>query len=205
MTPIRNTTDSFVLTAFSFETALGVGALVVGWLVGVDPLSTIPMTAASLHKHLLAIVCGVAATIPLLFGLWLINRLRFRSLIQIRRFVAEHVSPLFEQLSLFELAAISFAAGFGEEVLFRGLLQTGIAASIGGAVGIAMSIALVSILFGVCHWLTPTYAVLATVAGIYFGLLFLLTGNLLAPLVAHALYDFLALVYLTRWPASNDG
>ncbi|MBI2477880.1 MAG: CPBP family intramembrane metalloprotease [Planctomycetia bacterium] len=198
MTQTSNTTDSFVLTAFAFEASLGVGALVVGWMVGVDPLSTVPVAEGTLNNHLLAIFWGVAATIPLLFGLLLMNRLRFRSLVRIRRFVAQRVSPLFEPLSLFELAAISFAAGFGEEMLFRGLLQSGIAERIGGPVGIATAVVLVSVLFGVCHWLTPTYAILATIAGAYFGVLFLLTGNLLAPLVAHALYDFLALVYLTR-------
>ena len=198
VTSAPNTTDSFVLTAFSFEASLGVVAFVVGWVVGVDPLSTVPVTEGSLNNHLLAVFWGVVATVPLLVGLVLINRLRFRSLVRIRRFVAVRVLPLFEPLSLFELAAISFAAGFGEEMLFRGLMQTGIAESVGGPQGVAAAVVLVSALFGVCHWLTPTYAVLASLAGVYFGVLFLLTSNLLAPLVAHTLYDFLALVYLTR-------
>jgi membrane protease YdiL (CAAX protease family) len=37
----------------------------------------------------------------------------------------------------------------------------------------------------------------------YLGLLYELTGNLLTPIVAHALYDFVALVYLTRGPGSD--
>jgi membrane protease YdiL (CAAX protease family) len=204
VTQTSNTTDSFVRTAFFFETSLGVGALLVGWVVGVDPLATVPVTAGSLNNHLLAIFWGVVATLPLLIGLLLINQLQFQPLVRIRGFVAERVAPLFAPLSLFELAAISFAAGFGEEMLFRGLLQTGIAESIGGSAGIAAAIVVVSILFGACHWLTPTYAVLATIAGAYFGGLFLLTGNLLAPLVAHALYDYLALVYLTRVSVSEE-
>lgn len=137
MTQTSNTTDSFVRTAFFFETSLGVGALLVGWVVGVDPLATVPVTAGSLNNHLLAIFWGVVATLPLLIGLLLINQLQFQPLVRIRGFVAERVAPLFAPLSLFELAAISFAAGFGEEMLFRGLLQTGIAESIGGSAGIA--------------------------------------------------------------------
>lgn len=199
MTPNATTSDSFVTTAFSFEASLGVGALLVGWAVGVDPLATIPVLgAASLNDFLLALVWGVAATVPLLIGLLLINRLRFRSLVRIRRFVSARVLPLFKPLSLFQLAAISFAAGFGEEVLFRGLLQTGIAERMGGPSGLVFAIVVTSLLFGACHWITPAYAVLAGYASVYFGVLFVLTGNLLAPLIAHALYDFLALVYLTR-------
>lgn len=192
------------MTAFSFESALGVGALVVGWLVGVDPLSTIPVIAkTSSNDYFVAVVWGTAATVPLLLGLWLFNQLNFRPLVRIRRFVTARVVPLFEPMSLFELAAISLAAGFGEELLFRGLLQTGIAEQIGGPAGIVVAIAITSILFGACHWITPAYAVLATLASVYFGTIFLLTGSLLAPLVTHALYDFLALLYLTRWSKSK--
>jgi membrane protease YdiL (CAAX protease family) len=198
VTPDPNTTDSFVMTAFSFEAALGVAALAIGWAIGGDPLSTVPITADALDNHLLALLWGVVATVPPLMGMLLINRLSLRPFQEIREFVDEHVLPLFQPLSLFELGAISFAAGFGEELLFRGLLQAGIAERVDGPLGIVVALAVASVLFGVCHWLTPTYAVLATLAGAYFGVLFLLTGNLLAPLVAHALYDFLALVYLTR-------
>ena len=53
-----------------------------------------------------------------------------------------------------------------------------------------------SLLFGLAHALTRTYAVLATLVGFYLGFLFWLTGNLLAPILAHAVYDFVALVYL---------
>ena len=57
---------------------------------------------------------------------------------------------------------------------------------------------LASLLFGVCHWLNTTYAILAVLAGVYFGLLLIADGNILTPIVAHAAYDFLALVYLIQ-------
>lgn len=186
------------MAAFFFEAALGVVAMLVGWMIGVDPLATIPITDDSFNNHMLAMLWGLAATVPLLMGLFIINRLRFPALARIRRFVNERVVPLFQPSSLFELGAISFAAGFGEEMLFRGLLQAAIADRVEGPSGIVIAVAVSSVLFGVCHWITPTYAALAMLASVYFGAIFLLTGNLLAPLVAHALYDFLALVYLTR-------
>jgi len=46
--------------------------------------------------------------------------------------------------------------------------------------------------------LTPTYAILATLIGVYFGGLVLWTENLLPAIIAHGVYDFAALVYLTR-------
>lgn len=198
MTSDQPTPDSFVVTAFFFEASLGAVALAAGWFVGVDPLATIPLAKDSISSLLIASAWGGAATLPLLIALFLTNRLHFKAIARIRRFVASRILPLFQSLSLFELGAISLAAGFGEELLFRGLLQAWIAASGEGPSAIVIGVVVASIAFGACHWITPTYAVLATAAGAYFGVLFLLTGNLLAPLVTHALYDFVALVYLTR-------
>jgi membrane protease YdiL (CAAX protease family) len=53
-------------------------------------------------------------------------------------------------------------------------------------------------LFGALHALTPTYAILATLAGAYLGSVWLITGNLLVVIIAHGFYDFIALVYLLR-------
>jgi len=55
-----------------------------------------------------------------------------------------------------------------------------------------------SLLFGVVHWLTGLYALLAGMVGLYLGGLYLLTGNLLVPIVVHALYDIVALGYLRK-------
>jgi len=55
-------------------------------------------------------------------------------------------------------------------------------------------------LFGAAHWLTLSYALLAGVIGVYLGVVFLLTENLLIPITAHALYDVVALSVLARSP-----
>jgi membrane protease YdiL (CAAX protease family) len=54
------------------------------------------------------------------------------------------------------------------------------------------------------HPMTPAYAVLASLAGAYLGWAYLATENLLVPVLAHALYDFTALVYLLRKPGAAD-
>ena len=55
-----------------------------------------------------------------------------------------------------------------------------------------------SLLFGIAHAITPAYLVLAALIGEYLGGLWLWTGNLLAPIIAHAGYDFIALWYLAK-------
>ena len=61
-----------------------------------------------------------------------------------------------------------------------------------------MALSVASVLFGLGHLITPVYAVLAAVIGFYLGALFLATDNLLIAIVAHGLYDFVALLYLIR-------
>jgi membrane protease YdiL (CAAX protease family) len=77
-------------------------------------------------------------------------------------------------------------------------VQAGLTELLGGWYGPAAAVALASVLFGACHWLNTTYAILAMFAGLYFGALLLLTGSLWTPLTAHATYDFVALVYLIQ-------
>jgi membrane protease YdiL (CAAX protease family) len=96
------------------------------------------------------------------------------------------------------LVVVAAAAGVGEELLFRGLVQAGLSRLLGPVSGPWIALAAASVLFGVCHWLNTTYAVLAVLAGVYFGLLLMSTGSLWTPIVAHAAYDFLALLYLIR-------
>ena len=55
-----------------------------------------------------------------------------------------------------------------------------------------------SLLFGIAHAVTYTYALAAAVIGVYLGVLWWLAGNLLAPVACHAVYDFVALWYYLR-------
>ncbi|MEI6785094.1 MAG: CPBP family glutamic-type intramembrane protease [Verrucomicrobiota bacterium] len=43
-----------------------------------------------------------------------------------------------------------------------------------------------------------TYAIVAALLGVYLGLLWMWTGNLLTPMITHAVYDFATLVYFLR-------
>lgn len=137
---------------------------------------------------------GVAATAPLLLGLAWCLRTTWPPVVQLVRIVEQRVAPLFAGSGPVVLVVVALLAGLSEEALFRGVVQTALAAHLPPLAAVAVTAAL----FGVAHWITPTYAFLAGIVGAYLGALFVLSGNLLVPVVAHALYDVVALVLLVR-------
>ena len=141
-----------------------------------------------------SLLLGVLATLPLLLALaWMLGS----SSPPIRRLVAlvvEQVGPFLASCTMLELGILAAVAGFSEEVLFRGVVQVGL----GRWVSEGWALLGASMAFGVVHFATPTYALLAGILGLYLGLVFLTQQNLLAPIVAHGLYDFVALIYVSR-------
>jgi membrane protease YdiL (CAAX protease family) len=188
-----------------FEGGLAVLAIVGGWLFGHSPLIGIEWSREALPAHGLAMFWGALAALPLVAGLLFLDRLPLRPFVRLQQYVRRLVAPLFAEATLVELLLISLIAGVGEELLFRGLIQDGLAVWIGGPAGICIGLAAGSILFGLAHALTKTYAALAAVVGLYLGILLLLTGNVLAPVTAHAVYDFAALVYLIGTSEDQKG
>lgn len=183
--------------AIVFESALGLVALALYSLLG-GTLGPWP-GGAPLAVHARAVAAGIAATLPLLALLYLLERYPIGPFRELHELGDRLLVPLFAEATLAQMALVALAAGGGEELLFRGWLQSSLAAWWPGPWGTAGALATASVLFGVCHWLTRTYAVLAALVGVYLGALLLATDHLLAPMTAHALYDFLALVYLVRF------
>ena len=105
------------------------------------------------------------------------------------------------------MAVISILAGLGEEMLFRGVLQATLAEAaaksldggpLAGQIGDWLAAVVVAAFFGLMHAVNRSYALLAGLIGLYLGGLWIWTGNLAVPITAHALYDFLALVYVVK-------
>ena len=137
---------------------------------------------------------GVIGTGPLLLGFWWLLKAETKASCRIRDFIENVLRPALEEWSVGQLLAISVLAAVCEEVLFRGVVQRGVEQWLGPVPGLILA----SALFGVCHWITPTYALVAGLMGGYLGLLWWWSGNLLTPVVTHAAYDFAALVWLLR-------
>jgi len=137
---------------------------------------------------------GLAAVAPIAASFSWMLKSTSPSPAVIRQFLEHVVRPIFGAWSISQLAIISIFAGICEEVLFRGVIQGGLTRVVGTAGAIVVS----SIAFGLAHPINRPYVVAATAIGVYFGVLFAVTGNLLTPIVTHAVYDFCALIYFLR-------
>jgi membrane protease YdiL (CAAX protease family) len=184
--------------ALLVEGGLGLAALGIGWLIGFWPAIGIRFDSPAAGDQLWAIGLGVLGTAPPLVALVLLDRVPLRYLEQVKEVAARVLDHMFPNPRWWQLALVAAAAGFGEELMFRGLLQGGLAHWIGSPAGPWIALGIASLVFGVFHWLNTTYALLAAVAGLYFGWLLIATGSIWPPIVAHALYDFIALCWLLR-------
>ncbi len=148
---------------------------------------------------------GAAAGLPMLLLLAATLKVPLRPLRELLRVMDGYVVPLFRRCRWPQLATVSILAGFGEEMLFRGVVQVSIghwtATWIGKTASAWVGIVVAAALFGLLHRITTTYAVLAGLIGVYLGWLLMATGNLVIPIAAHASYDFVALLYLVNFRA----
>lgn len=107
----------------------------------------------------------------------------------VRAVYHEVLIPLFSRFSMPSIVVIGVFAGVGEEWLFRGVLQP------------MTGLAIASVLFGLAHIGNRSmlaFGVWATGMGLLLGALALATDGLIAPIVAHGVYDMLALAYIRR-------
>lgn len=136
----------------------------------------------------------LAWALPSALPLFLLMALIYLPVFQTTRKRLVEILEIFAGMSILELASLCVLAGIGEEFFFRGFLQ----ARLAGLTDPWMGLVLSSAIFGLLHWITPVYALFAAAAGFYLGWLFLFSGNLVLPAVAHGLYDFLALLFFLR-------
>jgi hypothetical protein len=162
-------------------------ALALGWWLELAPFATLAWTWRGL-------AWGIAATAPLLLGLVWCLRTTLAPVARLVQVAEQRIAPLFAGSGPLALALVALFAGLGEETLFRGVIQPALATHL----PVWAALAATATLFGLAHWITPTYALLAGIVGAYLGGLLLVSGNLLVPIVAHALYDLVALTLLVR-------
>jgi len=174
--------------ALLFQGAIGVVGLVAILVVGI-PVHNDGMSAGA------AIFWGLAGSLATYGVIMLLTRIPALSgdswqgqMEKLHRFATDYSWPV-----LISLAAL---AGVGEELLFRGALQGWLVWHLNDALAIAAA----AVLFGLVHYLSFTYFVIATALGLVLGVVYWLTGSLLLVMVWHGVYDMIALYSLRRYP-----
>lgn len=167
--------------------ALLILALGWGWLFQRPALADVQWSLPS-------VAVGIAAAIPpFAFFIWTLHS-QLRLCLRHRHLFESLLRPWFGNWSVLQLLVISVIAGVSEEAFFRGAIQ----GSLADRVNAIPALVLASALFGACHLLTWTYAIVAACIGAYLGLLWMWTGTLITPMVTHTVYDFAVLVYFLR-------
>jgi len=185
--PQRSKLTRNLIKAILFEAALGVIAVLIALAFGARP----PLEM--IHWRVSGFVWGFAATLPMLLVL-LLSLFDRGPLAELKRLVERMVRMLFPRASLWQLGLVALAAGWGEEMLFRGLIQPAAIERFGVPSGLVVA----SLVFGLFHPLSLAYFVLASLIGLYLGYVSWASGNLLVPILAHGLYDWVALALLLR-------
>jgi membrane protease YdiL (CAAX protease family) len=181
--------DDFFKSACYFEASLVLVAVFLGWVADIDPFENIYFSES-------VVAYGVIGTAPLFLMFLALEQMQGKSVANIRKLLLNTLGPGLHRYHWTDLFILAAIAGVSEELLFRGVIQPWIETSWGITAGLIGS----NIVFGLVHAVTPLYAVLAAVVGIYLGLSLDYGGdrNLLIPIIIHGFYDFLAFVALMR-------
>jgi uncharacterized protein len=177
--------------AVAVEGGIAAVAIVAAWVFHVSLRDQFagwgaPMAAAAGR--------GLLATMPMLVAFWVLVNSDWPMVRALREQVEWLVKEMFPTGNILQFAMVAALAGVGEELLFRGVIQT----KLGEWTTPMFGLIATSLLFGVAHALSALYFAFAIAVGAFLGWLALQYHDLLAPMLAHGLYDFLALIYLSR-------
>jgi len=177
----------FLRLAVLFEGGMLLVAMLLRWL-----LST--TQAAPVVWNLPDFLWGLAGVVPLLAFYFLGEDLR--------ELLHNLIGKALRECTILDLAIVALLAGVSEELCFRGLLEPLVARW-----NPMIAVIGISLLFGALHSLSMKYFLLTVLIGGYFSWMtfgwgtptpLLSSPNLLRPIVAHSVYDFVALMLLAR-------
>lgn len=171
--------------AGTFEAALALLAVLIGWMAGVVPSLTVP--------SLESVLIGVAATVPLILVYFVTVAIPLVAFQRIRNLLISTLGRPLAECRWHEMALLALLAGVCEELLFRGVIQPWLS-RLGEPTGVIGT----SLLFGFAHSVTPTYFLLASGIGFYLSGVQAAAGHIAAPMLTHALYDWFAFRQIAR-------
>lgn len=184
--PFQSNRRALLKVAVLVEGGMFVVAILVGLFLGA------PFWAAA-RVDLSSAALGIVAGLVLLAGAMAITESPLRFAVRMRRDI-DRLLGLFRGATIPDFLLISVLAGLGEEALFRGVIQGRLADFTGSPVAVVVA----SAAFGLAHFISWAYVLFAFGLGLLFGALYLWTGNIVVPMIAHATYDFVALCCVYR-------
>ena len=181
------------LAAVQVEGGLALLAIVIAWFAGI----TLRDMFVIQSLHFLLAVVGI---VPVLVLCRLVYIMPFKSVEFTRRFMHSFYKDFIRHCSVIQLLLVAIMSGFGEELLFRGILQTSITNGCGGGMlGAAIGVTASSLLFGIVHPINKLYVFLCILISVYLGLIFAWSGdNLFVPMIIHAFYNFIVFLAMPR-------
>jgi membrane protease YdiL (CAAX protease family) len=158
----------------------------------------IRLSKPRVHRLALVIVAAFAAVV-LVDQIYVINQ-RFSPVPEEYAEQIRELKPGNLWQFVVTLVGLCFLVPFSEEVVFRGMIQRIFSRNMGGIIGVLLAGAL----FGAVH-LNAHLLISITAFGWFLGYLFEATGNLLYPMVAHAVFNGVALAQLTTDASVENG
>lgn len=149
----------------------------------------------------LEMISGLLAALPAILVLLAVRLMPWHWSRQLWRIPVQLIGPPLRSSPLAGIIAIAVMAGFSEELLFRGFLESWI-----GSRHWLAGLILPNLLFGLLHSVTPAYAICAFFAGLYFSCLqrFSSEVSLLSLMTTHAFYDLIALLWIAHEVRADD-
>jgi len=157
-------------------------ATVWSWVSGIQ---LGPAMAYRPEMLLIGCACGLALALSSLILFWLGKSVGFLS--NLRETILSEFAPLFSELSWLDALLVAAVSGFCEEILFRGIIQS------------QCQLLVTSLIFGLFHCPSLkhlSYGLWAFVAALFLGWIYILTGNLWVPILAHAVNNAISLLFL---------
>jgi len=175
--------ENFFKTAFYFESALIIVAIILGWIADINPFEFMVLNET-------VILNGIMGTLPLCLIFFALDRLELESFLRIRKVLHDTLGASLDKAHWTDLLVLASIAGLSEEILFRGVIQPWCENSWGLVAGLLVS----SLIFGLVHAVTFVYFLMAFSISCYLGLYldYESTRNLVTPIIIHSLYDFFA-------------
>lgn len=175
-------------TALMFQGGIGVLGLIAILFFDIS----VPLVGPGLWQSIVYGTLGAAGTYTLLLLMTRIPGLLPDNLARQMRGLYRFASSYSYRV----LILLSLLAGAGEELLFRAAVQGGLLEHTGPVTAVLGA----SVLFGLVHYVSFTYFLVATGLGLILGVAYAVSESVVLVMTWHAVYDMVALFCLLRYP-----